>query len=192
MWGSSSLPHPVLLFQSTSSSASDPVYLIQCCSSSLPHPVQQFQSTSSSALVPVYLIQCCSSKSTSFMISAQVPSYLIHCSSSSLQFQSTSSSLQFQSTLSSAPISVYLIQYSSPDNFNFSLISCIFVHFFSFKFLVLNFFYSNIHHYVFNVIIYYFIFYLLYTILLLYNIHYCHSDFLCFRLYTIFVALLFI
>ena len=35
-----------------------PAYLIQCCSSSLPHPVLQFQSTSSSAAVPVYLIQC--------------------------------------------------------------------------------------------------------------------------------------
>ena len=78
-----------------------PVFLIQCSGSSLHHPVLQIQSTSSSAAVPVYLIQCsgsiqcCSSKSTytSFMISALVPSYLIQCSS--LQFQSTSSSLQF-------------------------------------------------------------------------------------------------
>ena len=55
---SSSLPHPVLQFWSTSSSAAVPVYLIQCCSSGLPHPVLQFWSTSSSASDPVYLIQC--------------------------------------------------------------------------------------------------------------------------------------
>ena len=52
---SSSLPHPVLQFQSTSSSAAVPVYFIQCCSSSLPHLVLQFQSTSSSAPVPCSL-----------------------------------------------------------------------------------------------------------------------------------------
>ena len=99
--------------QSILSSASDPVYLIQCCSSSLPHPVLQFQSTSSSAPfpcslpssapVPVYLIQCSSSSLD----------YLIQCCGSILphpvfQLQSTSSSLQFQSTSSTAPISVYL------------------------------------------------------------------------------------
>ena len=54
---SSSLPHPVLQFQSTSSSAVVPVYLIQCFSSSLPHPV------------PVYLIQCSSSSPEDFNFS---------------------------------------------------------------------------------------------------------------------------
>ena len=104
VWGSSSLPHWVLQFQSSWSSASDPVYLIQlhiqCCSSSLRHPLVQFH--------PVYLIQYSGST------------------------QSTSSSLQFQSTLSSAPIPVYLT--SSEDfNFSCSLfLLCTF--FFKFNF----------------------------------------------------------
>ena len=82
---SSSLPDPVLRFQSTSSSAGVPVYLIQCWSSSLPHPVSnstvphpvlQSQSTSSSAPVPCSLPHpVLQFQSTSF--SALVPSYLI-------------------------------------------------------------------------------------------------------------------
>ena len=126
---SSSLPHPVLQFQSTSSSAavpvpsswsvlpvssaSVPVYLIQCSSSSLPHPVLQFQSTSSSPAVPVYLIQWCSSSSS-------LPHPLF-------QFQSPvylSPVLQFQSTLSSASVPVYLIQFQSTSSSDALLISC--------------------------------------------------------------------
>ena len=57
-------------------------YLIQYSSSSLPDPAFQFQSTSSSAAVPVYLIQCSSSSLTSF--SDPIPSYLMQCSNSSL------------------------------------------------------------------------------------------------------------
>ena len=102
-----------------------PVYLIQCFRSSLPHPVLQFQSTSFSAAVSVYLIQCSSS------ILPPPVFYL----------QSTSSSLQFQSTpipvyLIQSPIPVYLNQCSSPEDFNFSLISCsllLFLYFFFFQ-----------------------------------------------------------
>ena len=100
-----------------------PAYLIQCSSSSLPDPVLRFQSTSSSASDPVYLIQCSMQSGSS---SAPVPCslahpvlrfhavWLIQCSSSSLPHpvQSTSSSTPVQKTL----------------------ISCSFVHFFSFKF----------------------------------------------------------
>ena len=87
------------------------------------------------------------------LFGALVPSYLIQCSSSSL------------------PHPVYLIQYSSPEDFNFSLISCTF-----FSLIIYNNYSNNIHHYVFNVLI------------LSYDIHYYyHSDFLCFRLYTIIV-----
>ena len=111
---SSSLHHSVLQVQPTSSSASDPVYFIQCCSCSLAHPALQFQSTSSSALVPFSLLH--------LVLQLQSPSFIapIRPTSSSVPVAFSNS----RSTSSSVPMSVYLIQYSSPEDFNFSLISC--------------------------------------------------------------------
>ena len=91
-----------------------PAYLIQCSSSNLPDPVLWFQSTSSSASDPVY------TSST-----ATVPVYLIQYYGSK------------QSASSTAPVPVYLIHYSSPEDFNFSLISCIY-------FIFVQFFLSNL------------------------------------------------
>ena len=126
---SSSLPHPVLQFQSN--------ILIQCSSSilphavlrfrsGLPHPVLQFHPTSSSVLIPVYFIQYCSSS-----LPDQDPvlqsNLLIQCSSSILPH----AVLQFQSTSSSTPVQKTLI----------SLV-CFCTFFFNFTF-----FYNNMHHY---------------------------------------------
>ena len=71
VWGSSSLPNPVLQFQSSWSSASG---------SSLPHPVLLFQSTSSSALVPCSLPHSLL-RFHPTSSSAPVPLYLIQYSS---------------------------------------------------------------------------------------------------------------
>ena len=128
---SSSLPNPVLLFQSTSSTVSNPVYFIQCSSSSLRHPVLQFQSTSSSAPIPVCLIQysCSSLPHPMFQIqstssSAPVPVYVIQCYSSSLphpvlQFQSASSSTPVQKTLlNTSSLFLFLVHFFL-SNFTF-------------------------------------------------------------------------
>ena len=90
--------------------------------------------------VPAYLIQCSSSSLPDPV--PPVPVYLIHAV---LQFQSTSSSalvpcslphplLRFHPTSSSVPVPVYLIQYSSPEDFNFSCSLFLFLY---------NFFLSN-------------------------------------------------
>ena len=111
-----------------------PVYLIQCFRSSLPHPVLQFQSTSSSAAVSVYLIQCSSSI-------LPPPVFYLQPTSSSLQFQSTPIPVYLIQSpipvyLIQSPIPVFLNQCSSPEDFNFSLISCsllLFLYFFFFQ-----------------------------------------------------------
>ena len=101
---SSSLPHPMFQFQSTSSNVPVPVYLIQCSSSSLPHPMFQFQSTSSrqcsSSSLPHPVLQFQSTSS-----SAPVPVYLIHAV------------LQFQSTSSIAPVPVQCSGSSLPHHY---------------------------------------------------------------------------
>ena len=68
-YSSSSLPHPLLQFQSTSSSAPVPIYLIHYSSSNLPHPLLQFQSTASITLLPVYLIHYSSPEDFYFPVS---------------------------------------------------------------------------------------------------------------------------
>ena len=117
---SSSLPHPVLQFQPTSSSA---VYLTQCSSSSLytslSAPVPAYTSSSTPvpvclihAPVPAYLIQCSPHPCSQSPVPAHIiiPAYLILV----LQFQPTSSSAPIpQSTSYNAPVSAYLIQCSS-------------------------------------------------------------------------------
>ena len=116
---SSSAAVPVYLIQCSSSSLPHPV-----SNSSLLHPVLQFQSTSSSALVPCSVLHpVLQFQSTSSSLqfqsassSAPVPSYLIQCSSSSLphpvlQFQSVS---PVQKTLISCSLFLFLL-----SNFTF-------------------------------------------------------------------------
>ena len=147
----SSLPYPVLRLQPTSSSAPVPVYLVQSpipayliqySSSSLPHPVLQSTSStfSSSLSNPVLQFQSTSSNTHS------LPSPVLQSTSSSvhsslpypvLRLQPTSSSAPVPAYLVQSPISAYLIQYSSPEHFNFFLISCslfLFMYIFFFKF----------------------------------------------------------
>ena len=128
----SSLPYPVLRLQPTSSSAPVPVYLVQSpipayliqySSSSLPHPVLQSTSStfSSSLSNPVLQFQSTSSNTHS------LPSPVLQSTSSSvhsslpypvLRLQPTSSSAPVPAYLVQSPISAYLIQYSSPEDFN--------------------------------------------------------------------------
>ena len=111
-----STTHLVLQFQSTSSGAAIPVYLIQYSGSSLSHPLLWFQLS-----LPVQQFQSTSS-------SAAIPVCLIQCFCSSLLH----SVLQFQSTS------------SSPEDFNFSLISCsLFLFLCTFCFFQISLFLNN-------------------------------------------------